>query len=680
MNRPDGSVIIDTKIRTDGMKGGAADIKRQFSDIAGTARQASQEIQLAMSGGFSKSIELAKAKLRSLEVEIEHAEAQRVAARNAGDAGGEERAAAKIAVLYDRIETAREKLQIEVAEAARKQADAEEKAAEKTRKASEKTQRAQENQSKTVQKTGRSMANLEKSTGRFGRRLSSIVSGALFFNVISSALTSMARTMWGAISSTTQMKTALSNLKGAAATAAAPIVNALSTAFAWLANAIASAFAWLSRFYSLLTGKSLDSMKQSAKQLNNMAAGAAKVQKSMAGFDELNVLQDKSSGGSGASSPNYDFGLDVEVDPSIVKAVEDFKAALQPLKDIDFTKTKNSLKKLGEECKNLGTTITGTLGTAYKTVLLPLSQWVIEDYGPESVNTLSEAIGLLSENVKVLSEGFGAFFTETKPIFDFLGSIGTETMASLGRTFGDLRRTIAENGGKITEAFKNIGTVFKQVYSFLEPLFSLLKELWIDAMDGIGQFTDTNLKGIIESFNGLSEFLAGVFTGDWTRAINGLKQAFEGWFTSIKTNLNNILRVLGNAINKIIDTINGLSFTLPNFPGLGEWAGKTVIPNLPHVNVPQLASGAVIPPNAPFLAMLGDQRHGTNIEAPLATIQDAFRSEVGEMAGGMMAGFQASLDVQEQILAAILGIEIGDTTIGEAAARYAATQRMIRGG
>ena len=80
------------------------------------------------------------------------------------------------------------------------------------------------------------------------------------------------------------------------------------------------------------------------------------------------------------------------------------------------------------------------------------------------------------------------------------------------------------------------------------------------------------------------------------------------------------------------------------------------------------------------MAVLGDQRHGTNIEAPLATIQEAFRAEVGNMVGGMMAGFEASVAVQQQILEAIMGIEIGDTTIGEAAGRYATQQNLIRGG
>ena len=39
-----------------------------------------------------------------------------------------------------------------------------------------------------------------------------------------------------------------------------------------------------------------------------------------------------------------------------------------------------------------------------------------------------------------------------------------------------------------------------------------------------------------------------------------------------------------------------------------------------------ILTGAVIPPNAPFMAMLGDQKHGTNIEAPLKTIEDALEN------------------------------------------------------
>ena len=47
-------------------------------------------------------------------------------------------------------------------------------------------------------------------------------------------------------------------------------------------------------------------------------------------------------------------------------------------------------------------------------------------------------------------------------------------------------------------------------------------------------------------------------------------------------------------------------------------------------NIPALARGAVIPPNREFLAVLGDQKQGTNIETPLATMVQAFKQALSE--------------------------------------------------
>ncbi|WP_373222930.1 hypothetical protein [Flavonifractor plautii] len=53
--------------------------------------------------------------------------------------------------------------------------------------------------------------------------------------------------------------------------------------------------------------------------------------------------------------------------------------------------------------------------------------------------------------------------------------------------------------------------------------------------------------------------------------------------------------------------------------------------------IPKLADGAVIAPNKPFLAMLGDQTSGTNIETPLSTMKQAFDESLNER-GGVSSG------------------------------------------
>ena len=88
----------------------------------------------------------------------------------------------------------------------------------------------------------------------------------------------------------------------------------------------------------------------------------------------------------------------------------------------------------------------------------------------------------------------------------------------------------------------------------------------------------------------------------------------------------------------------------------------------------------MLPPNKPFMAMVGDQRHGTNIEAPLSTIQEAVAAVMADYEAANLAGHEATVETLREILAAVLGIEVGDTTIGQAANRYNQKMAIIKGG
>lgn len=131
-------------------------------------------------------------------------------------------------------------------------------------------------------------------------------------------------------------------------------------------------------------------------------------------------------------------------------------------------------------------------------------------------------------------------------------------------------------------------------------------------------------------------------------AVPGLKSV-PNFF--IKNVINKLLAGAENFINFFIDGINGLigklnsfGFDLPDIFGGGHIGfsigtlGKISLPR-----VPALASGAVIPPNREFMAVLGDQRSGNNIEAP----EDLIRQIAREEGGGNNAA------ILRQILAAI---------------------------
>ena len=96
--------------------------------------------------------------------------------------------------------------------------------------------------------------------------------------------------------------------------------------------------------------------------------------------------------------------------------------------------------------------------------------------------------------------------------------------------------------------------------------------------------------------------------------------------------------------------------------------GQTIIPagsfqllTLPQI--PMLAQGAVIPPNREFMAVLGDQTHGKNLEAPEDLIRKIVREESGSMD-------QEVVLLLRELISTVARIKVGDEVIGRAAARY----------
>lgn len=113
---------------------------------------------------------------------------------------------------------------------------------------------------------------------------------------------------------------------------------------------------------------------------------------------------------------------------------------------------------------------------------------------------------------------------------------------------------------------------------------------------------------------------------------DSIKGAFTGVVAKLKDPINKIITFINNLITKINGLIghvnSALSFDVSfTNPFTGAKVGFWHTMNIPTIKtIPYLAKGAVIPPNAPFMAMLGDQKRGTNIEAPLKTIEDALEN------------------------------------------------------
>lgn len=151
------------------------------------------------------------------------------------------------------------------------------------------------------------------------------------------------------------------------------------------------------------------------------------------------------------------------------------------------------------------------------------------------------------------------------------------------------------------------------------------------------------------------------------------KNCGNGLIGGFEAAINGIITMFEKMINWIVDGINAIGFDFPEWLGGGHFGFNIPRASLGRVSIPRLAQGAVIPPNREFLAVLGDQTHGTNIEAPLSTIEEAVAIVMGEQN-------QALIEVLREILEAILGIEVGDDVIGAAAERYNQKRVRVYGG
>lgn len=137
----------------------------------------------------------------------------------------------------------------------------------------------------------------------------------------------------------------------------------------------------------------------------------------------------------------------------------------------------------------------------------------------------------------------------------------------------------------------------------------------------------------------ITEPITGFFTTMWAFAkrafnmgIDWIKKKFtdavNGGISLVESFVNFIIR----GLNVIVRGINKLSLDVPDWvPGIGGKSLGFSIPLIPQVQIPRLATGAVIPPNREFAAILGDQRHGTNIEAPEGLIRQIVRDEAGNV-------------------------------------------------
>ena len=167
--------------------------------------------------------------------------------------------------------------------------------------------------------------------------------------------------------------------------------------------------------------------------------------------------------------------------------------------------------------------------------------------------------------------------------------------------------------------------VIQPIVNFFSPIVKTVggffSQLWED------------IKGIWSKVSKwFSEKVIDPISKAWNTALDGMKNFAKGIF-------NGILGFFESIVNGLID---GLNWFLSGFNSAATWAGKVLgkdwsgIGQVQHISIPRLAQGAVIPPNREFMAVLGDQTSGNNIEAPESLLRQIAQEETGGMISSLL--------------------------------------------
>ena len=288
------------------------------------------------------------------------------------------------------------------------------------------------------------------------------------------------------------------------------------------------------------------------------------------------------------------------------------------------------------------------------------------DNGFTLQNTLTIVAGLIASGlgislltgswIPLLISGLAAALVA---IVSFTGN-GDDLIAGLKKAFegfseffsgvfsGDMEQAVA-GLNKIIEGLKDTwNTIIKSIQDAWKAFIDWVKKKNPDLayeLEQIGKTVNGVYEGVKKVLKGLVDFISGVFTGDWKKAWDGVKEIFAGVWNGIVSLLEGAANLIVRGVNWLISQLNKISFSIPDWvPAVGGKSFGINIPQLSEVTLPRLATGAVIPPNREFMAVLGDQTSGNNIEAPESLIRQIVREETQT---------NASNDLLREILSAI---------------------------
>lgn len=481
------------------------------------------------------------------------------------------------------------------------------------------------------------------------------------------------------------------------------ILPAVRTLLAWLAKLTAVVSVFINSLFGKTASQADASAKalyNQASATETAGDAAEKAKKQLSGLDEMNRWEsnDSSGGGGGGSSgiaPKFDLSDQVDTGKigkiaAVVRELSPYVAAVAA----GFAAWKIGKKFLGNlsKAKQLALAVAGAVLMAINVVDMlknginfdNLTGYIIG--AAAAVTGLGLAFGVLGGAITaivaglallgvairdVIKNGFNSknLTAITVALLTIGGAIAIITGAWIPLLIAAIAAVVVWIVAKwtsikewISKTISSIDAAFEQFLANVEggvaAAAAWVVEKWTAVKDWFSGLWEKVSSGAVAAWDGIKsafesvpEWFQSKFRDAWQkvkdvfstggRIWSGIKEGIENTFhtvvNAIIRGMNTIIAVPFNRINSMLNTIRNAHFL-----GISPFQNLWGVNPLPVPQIPMLARGAVIPANRQFLAVLGDQRNGNNLEAPESLLRQIVREEAG--GAGSRYEFIARLD------------------------------------
>ena len=257
-----------------------------------------------------------------------------------------------------------------------------------------------------------------------------------------------------------------------------------------------------------------------------------------------------------------------------------------------------------------------------------LNKKLAQEFPSAAQATKSSVASSIVEAQKTVSSSTGKMKTDAemnlaglqKAAEDASGGVSTATVTNWGNSAAEVDKNLDQMK---QHANLKLGEMQKTVDSHFSGQYNTMTNKWKWAGERIAQIISEMIRNTERSLEGLAREMKSIGMRMGNNLANGISNATSG----ITRTLNNVVGKVNSTIGNINSSLSGIerafsfSYDVTGPTGNRRWGYYNM--SLPRVNtIPYLAKGAVIPPRSEFLAVLGDQKQGNNIEAPEGLIRE----------------------------------------------------------